>query len=300
MPEHHTNFYETHAEHVSAAELRHLKSHDPTITYRLADVEGISQGRQSRVSVLEYEHGGETFSVLWKRMGAGKGLAEAEADGLRQRLTPYRQALATAGWNLPKLLYTKVCEVSGEHQIFSYEQFIPGGDGEKMYADEHEPNFRKWYMMEEIIASLAGYPEGNVSRRPVAGKETTVLPHGLDLKPANYVLEQGTNDLYFIDLFGPKEIDNAGQWMSYSPKLDSLSAENLMAVCATREGTVLRCWRLAEQYWSNSGRSKDELRAEFIDRLYASALPSDEKDFIAREIQQNFPWLDTVYQERSV
>lgn len=88
MSERHADFYEAHAEHVSTSELQHLKDHDPTITYRIADVEGISQGRQSRVSVLEYERGGEIFNVLWKRMGAGKGLTGTEAGEFRQRLSP--------------------------------------------------------------------------------------------------------------------------------------------------------------------------------------------------------------------
>lgn len=189
--------------------------------------------------------------------------------------------------------------MQGEHQIFLYEQFIPGGDGEKMYANQEEPNFRKWYMIEEIIGTLARYPENALSRQSVAGEEVTKLPHGLDLKLANYVLEQGTNDLYFVDLFGPKEIDTSGQWRNYSPKLDSLPEENLMAVCATREGAILRCWRLAEQHW-NSGRSSGKLRGEFIERLQVSALPAGERDFISGEIGQNFPWLNALYWERSV
>lgn len=300
MSEQHADFYEAHAEHISEVELRHLKEHDPTIEYRLASAEGISQGRQSRVSVLEYERGGETFSVLWKRMGAEKGLTMEEASEFDSRLSPYRQSLTAAGWNVPKLLYHRVCEMPGEYQVFSYEQFIPGGDGESMYANPEEPNFRKWYLMEEVVGTLGNYPQRALSRQTVAGEEATVLPHGLDLKLANYVLERGTNELYFVDLFGPKELNADGEWLTYSPKLDSLPEDNLKAVCATREGAILRCWRLAEQHWPNAGRSAADLTAEFIEHLQASNLPGREKQFIGDQIQQGYPWLERIYQERAV
>ncbi len=302
MSEQHADRYERHAEQVTAEELQLLKEHEPGLSFRIvgATEAGLSQGRQSRVCILEYEQSGETYQVLWKRMGAGKGLDEAEAATFNARLTPYRQSLVEAGWQLPKLLYTRVAELPGEHQIFAYEQFIAGGDGEKLLVSPAEPNFRKWFLVSEVVRTLYGYPADRLSRENVGGQVVTRLPHGLDLKLANVVLQAGTNELYFVDLFGPKELDNHGQWLSYSPKLDSLSPDNLRAVTATREGALLRCWRLAEQHWANGYRTPKELRADFLRTLTQLALPSDELGLIRSEVEAGYPWLDELYRERAI
>lgn len=62
-----------HAEKVTAEELAILHEDEPSAEFRVVEAD-LSQGRQSRVSVLEYELGGESFQVVWKRMGAAKGL----------------------------------------------------------------------------------------------------------------------------------------------------------------------------------------------------------------------------------
>lgn len=300
MSEFHADLYEAHADQASARELQLLKEHEPGVTFRVLQGAGMSEGRQSRVSVLEYERGQETFAVLWKRMGAGKGLTHGEATALRARLHPYRADLIAAGWQVPQLLYTTVAELRGEHQIFSYEQFIPGGDGEHLLGNRAEPNFRKWYLVEEVIRILGSYPTDRLARTDLAGHRLTRLPHGLDLKLANYVLEQGSNRLSFVDLFGPKELDRRGSWLTYSHKLDSLAPASLLAVCATREGAILRCWRLAEQHWPGNGRTLEELRTEFVARLADLPLPAEEQAFITSEIEAGYPWLDGLYREHRV
>lgn len=238
--------------------------------------------------------------ALWKRMGADKGLTAEEASALHARLQPYRADLQTAGWRVPQLPYTTVTGLAEESQVFSYEQFIGGGDGEKLLGNPAEPNFWKWYLVEEVIRTLARYPTAR--RRPIgiAGQKLTGLPHGLDLKLANCVREHGTNTLYFVDLFGPKELDADGRWLTYSTKLDSLPEESLLAVCATREGAILRCWRLAERHWPGNVRGLDELRTEFIARLAALPLPAPESNFITSEIEAGYPWLDRLYGECQV
>lgn len=302
MSELHSELYEAHAELVTSEELQLLKEHEPGVTFTIVGAEeaGLSQGRQSRVSVLKYERSGEAFQVLWKRMAAGKGLDEAEATTMNARLTPYREALIEAGWQVPKLLYTRVSALPGEYQIFGYEQYIVGGDGEKLLANPDEPNFRKWFLVSEVVRTLYGYPRDSTHRGTVAGREVTQLPHGLDLKLANVVLEAPSNDLYFVDLFGPKELDEDGNWLTFSTKLDDLSPESLRAVTATREGAILRCWRLAEQYWSNGYRTVEELRAEFLTRLDQLGLPAEELSFIRSEVEAGYPWLDAIYRERQV
>jgi len=128
------------------AEKRWLAENEPSVRLRaLDDLEGISQGRQSRVSVLEYGEPESEQRVIWKRMGVGKRLSHDEARSMWQRLDSYKHELESCGWSIPQLLFSQVVQLSpSEHQIFSYEQFIPGGDGDLMLSDPREPNFRKW------------------------------------------------------------------------------------------------------------------------------------------------------------
>lgn len=288
-------------------ERRWLEQNEPNLELRFADdLEGISQGRQSRVSVLTYGgndsgSGDSERFVIWKRMGDGKRLSSDEAHLMWNQLELYKAELESCGWVVPRLLYSEVVRVSEvENQIFSYEQFVPGGDGDMMLSDPREPNFRKWYLVSEVLRTLFRYPEERLNRGVVAGREVTCLPHGIDLKAANIVLEQDSDQLYFIDLFGPKNLDADGRWVVHSPKIDPLPAENLRAVCATREGSVLRFWRLARRLWEPQHSERDKLTDELLERLDALGCPSNELDFIAKEIKAGFPWLTALYSEREV
>jgi len=294
--------YELHAEQATAEELQLLKEHEPLVPFNIVGAleAGLSTGRQSRVSILEYDQRGEQYRVLWKRMAAGKGLDASEAARLDSRLEPYRGSLERGGWHVPQLYHHQVSRLSGENQIFSYEQYISGGDGEKMLQDPTQPNFRKWFLIEEVVRTLYSYPDSEVQRTALRGQTLTKLPHGLDLKLANVVLSDVDDRLYFVDLFCPKELDEAGNWLTFSSKLDSLKPEALMAICASREGSLLRCWRLAEKTWNNGYQDVTTLRQDFLHHLGRMGLPSIELDFITQEINSGYPWLDSVYQERNV
>jgi len=294
--------YKSHAElfKPSAQELDFLKEREPQIKFEVIHPFGISEGRQSRVSVLEFNDGQTAQRVMWKRMGEGKGLTINEAESLRQRLLPYQNSLIEYGWRIPELYYSETLSFENEARIFSYDQFIPGGDGEKMVANPNEPNFKKWFLVRKTIETLAGYPDGDTKKINLKGAELTLLPHGLDLKLANIVLSQD-GILFFVDLFGPKELNNDGTWRTYSNKLDSLSQENLLAITATREGAILRFYRLAEKFWMNSGGITEEiLRNNFFELIAHTSLPEQEKKIITNEIQNNFPWLDSIYSESRV
>jgi hypothetical protein len=284
------------------AERRWLESNEPHTHLRAVDdIEGISQGRHSRVSILEYGRDDAAGRVIWKRMGVGKRLTRTEATTMWQQLESYKRELESCGWVIPHLLFSQVVEVSdSETQIFSYEQFIPGGDGDLMLSDPREPNFRKWHLVTEILRTLFHYPDECLRRDRIAGREVTCLPHGLDLKAANIVLEADTNQLYFVDLFGPKELNDDGSWVLYSPKLDSLPAEHLRAVCATREGCVLRFWRLARRLWEPDHDARTSLTPELLERLQSLGCATVELAFIEREIADGFPWLTNLYSERLV
>lgn len=281
-------------------ELAILKNQEPLIDFKVVPNRGISEGRQSKVSILEYEINGQPRQVLWKRMAAGKRLSLEEAADLHGRITPYKKELETYGWTIPILYYTKPIEIENEAQIFSYEELITGGDGEFMVANKEEPNFKKWFIIRSVLKTLANYPEQSLHRTMIAGQNVSLLPHGLDLKLANLVLnEQGK--LYFVDLFVPKELTQDGRWLSYTPKLDSLPEENLMAVTATREGAILRFYRLAEQLWSqNCDMESETIRIGFREILDALNLPESEKKFINSQLDSNFSWLDKIYSEQQV
>jgi hypothetical protein len=288
----------------SADELGLLSEHEPGIKFRpVADATvtgGISVGRQSRVTVLEYDHEERTYRVVWKRMGAGKGLDLDEARQLRERLNPYRSSLEDSGWHVPKLLYSKVEKLGNEFQIFSYEEFIPGGDAEHMIADREEPNFRKWYVVEKVLRALYSYPIVELKVQTILGQQVTMLPHGLDLKLANLVLNSGTSQLFFVDLFGPKELYQDGQWVTYTDKLDSLPPDQLKVVTATREGLILRFWRLARRTWEPEKERRRLLQDDFIEIL--AGLCSDEREFrfIRGELDSDFQWLNDIYREHRV
>jgi hypothetical protein len=305
----HQDFYQAHAKAnaestprpftPSAEELDVLAEHEPDIGFRVLTGVPITEGRQSRVSVLEYEHEDSTYRLIWKRMGAGKNLDGDEARVMRDSLAPYRRSLELSGWTIPKIFNATVVKTLDEFQIYSYEEFIAGGDGERMVADVAEPNFRKWYLIEKVLRLLLHYPEDQLRRGELHGRELTLLPHGLDLKLANVVLEKDTNQLYFVDLFGPKELED-DHWRIYSPKLDQLPPDNLQVVCATREGAILRFWRLAQRSWERDRSRRLGLRSEFLERLFALDPPDEEYRLIRSEIEAGFPWLNQLYQEHGV
>jgi hypothetical protein len=287
---------------LTEAEERFREETEPSLRLRgLESRPGMDSGRQSRVSLLAYDYDGREHHVVWKRMGAGKGLAEDEASDLWKRLHPYREKLTARGWNVPLLYYSDVVEAGdGESQIFSYEQFIEGGDAAQMLKDPAQPNFRKWFFVEEVLRTLYRYESDLLVRGEVAGRTVSLLPDGLDLKAANFVLEKDSNELYFVDLFGPKELTEDRRWANYSPKIDTLPAENLRAICATREGIILRFWRLAVWLWSDGDDRGRELTREFLDRLEAIEPPAEEFDLINEEIRSDCPWMDSLYKEHHV
>jgi hypothetical protein len=275
---------------------------DAIFAYDLGDQIGLSVGRQSLVDVItELEDGLAPSSLIWKRMAAFKSLSHAEAESLQLKLKPYRQALGMAGWRLPANFGDEVIEYDDGFRIVATEQHIRGGDGEQLLKDPTAPDKRRWGLVEDVVLTLYNsYTHVNLPRQTIAGKELTALPCGYDLKPANVVLEAGSDRLYAIDVFGPKLLDKEGNWLAYSPKLDSLAQEKLRAVTATREGMLLRFWRLSEGFWQGGEQTLQERQDHFLALLPSFGAPQEEVAFITNEINQGYPWLDAIYSERLV
>lgn len=290
----HTELFKPNVEELSI-----LKNHEPLVELRFIEPIGISEGRQSRVSVLEYGPQEARKRVIWKRMGVDKNLSREETETLERRLRPYRQDLARFNWHVPEIYHSQVVQIGEEYQIFSYDQYIPGGDAECMVLDSDEPNFRKWHLLRKVLEHITDYSSDQTKRVTLSDKELTLLPHGLDLKLANIVL---TDDkMYFVDFFGPKELTVDGQWRTYSPKLDTLSPSNLMAVTATREGAFLRLYRLLEKNWTKiAGIEEGILREKLFELLDHSSLPREERELITSEISDDYPWLDSIYKEQQI
>jgi len=283
----------------NSTELRELHTLEPEVEFAVVPYAGLSEGRQSRVSVLEYRSAEGARRVLWKRMGVGKGLTEQEAEDMHAALRPYRADLNQSGWHVPELFYTNVVDVGGEHQIFSYEELVPGGDAAIMTADRREPSHRKWFMIQKVVETLAAYPAERLRRSTVAGKTLSALPHGLDLKLANLVLDPG-NQLHLVDLFGPKQLGPDLRLAMHSSKLDKLPEESLRALCATREGTLLRFYRLAEQTWSSGTPVRTSWLRHRFKRVVEEALPRVEYELVRAELDDDYPWLSKIYSEQKV
>jgi len=271
---------------------------------------GLSQGRQSEVYIITNHEGdptawaelGTNWVLVWKRMAVHKQLSHDEALRLQSSLRDYQNNLYQAGWRLPALFASEVINGDdGGFGIACAEQFIPGGDGEILLKDPSAPEHRKQALVEEVIMTLyAPHTHGDLPRRVLAGKEVSALPYGLDLKPANIVLIEPEDLLFVIDVFGPKQIGDDGQWLTYFSKIDSLPAQSLQAVTASREGAILRFWRLSEQFWAGDSMNLKERRAWMFDLLLAAGAPRQEVAFIADEISHGYPWLDEIYRESAV
>ena len=158
-------------------------------------------------------------------------------------------------------------------------------------------HFLKWHLLREIVSQLASYT--NLTRSLVAGADVSLLPHGLDLKLANLVHTE--NGIFFVDFFGPKELNDNGEWKTYSPKLDTLSPKNLLAVTATREGAFLRLYRFIEKNWALvGGITPMVLRNKLKQMLEDHSLPVQESNFILSEVHGGYPWLDSIYKEQEI
>ncbi len=111
MSQQHTELYDFHAAGLSRAEEELLAEHEPGVVFS-STTKGLSQGRQSRVSILSYQRGSQDYRLVWKRMGASKGLTEKEAVEFHERLRPYRESLISGGWRIPQLFHTRVVAIN--------------------------------------------------------------------------------------------------------------------------------------------------------------------------------------------
>ncbi len=257
------------------------------------------EGRQSRVSALEVIKNGSSSKVIWKRCGVDKGLTIQEAQELCARIQPYRETLKECGWNVPEVLYSEPISLTPKDAvIFSYEQLIEAIDTERMFKETDTAHFERLSVLQKIVQILTNSSHQNLEQITYLERSFSQLPYGIDLKLANLILDKN-GCLYFVDFFGPKELNNDYTWKTYNSKLDSLSEENLSLVCATREGCILRMLKLALRNLPNT-EDIPMYMGHFKDIITYSSLPQKEKGVIIEELEGGFPLLDKVYEEYKV
>ncbi|KKR70581.1 MAG: hypothetical protein UU13_C0003G0025 [Candidatus Nomurabacteria bacterium GW2011_GWB1_40_7] len=257
-----------------------------------------SEGRQSRVSALEIIKDNAATRVVWKRCGVKKQLTIKEAKSLCLRLLPYREILKKYGWDVPNIFYSEAISIKDENVIFSYEELVNAADAERMFKDPETARFEKLAVIQKIIYTLTNEAHQNLEQKIYFGQSFSQLPYGIDLKLANLILDTNGN-LYFVDFFGPKELDENYNWKIYNPKLDYLPQENLALVCATREGCILRMLKLALLHIQNIEEIAIYIN-HFKEIIIYSSLPKKEKEFILNELEKDFPLLKRVYEEQKV
>lgn len=256
------------------------------------------EGRQSRVSALEIIKADSTRKVIWKRCGVEKGLTKEEATLLAKHIPHYRESLQQFGWNVPSIFYSHVVHFDSGHVIFSYEELVEVIDAERMFKDENTAHFERLAVLQKVVATLTNNKHQSLVRKKYGDVILSSLPYGIDLKLANIILD-ARGELHFVDFFGPKELTPEGSWKTYSTKLDSLPEDSLLAVCATREGCIIRMLKLALRYLPSS-LSKETYMKHYEDIVRDSLLPEEEKYFILSEVKNDFPLLASIYQEEKV
>jgi hypothetical protein len=258
----------------------------------LQPLDGVRLGLQSRVELMDLPGIPEGL-VLLKRMGVDKGLTRDEASALQERLAPYREDLCVNGWNVPDLYATRLAATGKEWQIWSYEQYVPGQDMARLLESDGSQALAR-YAVRHVVDTLAGYNPSSLQSLTVDGQKLTLLPHGIDLQPANVVIaDQG--QVCTIDIFAPKEVDEYGNFVTYNPKLDEVSPYTLKIACATREGAILRFLRKTQKLWATNGLSADDFIEDSDEMLAMSELSADEAKFIIADMDAGYPLLDAAY-----
>ena len=271
-------------------ELSQLKQFEPYGQFEVREYP-FSYGSQAKIVLLDVQDNPTNRLVVWKRIAADKGLTKEEAVELKNGIYAFNADLKRCGWNVPTIYQIHVIKADGGYQLFSYEQFIEGLEGEHMLKNGAW-NFCKWSLLRQVTDQIAAYSDLIPGVR-FAGYELYQLPHAIDLRPANVVLdEQGI--MWNIDFFTPKVINHeTGELHIFNTKLEKLTQDKLLARESTREGILLRFFKLTEMMCQSI--SLDKMREGFIDILDTSELPHAVKDFVSQQIQQNYPFLDKIY-----
>ena len=196
---------------------------------------------------------------------------------------------------MPEIYYLDSRKIDGEYRLVGLEKRIGLIDGDKMIKDSNMPRFVKYHLIENVINTVC------FAKCKDSESEFLRLPYSLDLKLANFVIDFDDLKVYFVDIFGPKNLNEKGDFKFYSTKLDGLSQESLISVTGTRAGVILRFYRLLEKSWEQAESDVlGEVRKYFYSLLERVNVTTAEKDFIINEIENNYPWLDTIYEERKV
>ncbi|MEV6621283.1 hypothetical protein AB0M83_19115 [Amycolatopsis sp. NPDC051106] len=245
------------------------------------------QGSQSVVSVRGRRDGARVL----KRAALGRGLTLHEANAAVANLSAYRDELAFSDWNIPAVAETTVVGSGNAVEVWAIEQYIPGGDIATLGF--RDSRIRKALLQVVNAVSLVA------SQLPLTAVDNvttlSMMPYGIDLKPSNIIVHPRTGLAYLVDTFPPLNFAENGSFAFYNSKVHRFSESMLMAVCATREGSILRFWRLLERQWNLGAADTLTMRQMLAEVLEESPMPHASVEIILGQIETNYPMLDLYY-----
>lgn len=276
-------------------EIAALALPEPPAGYRRKfQAPSVRQGRQSDVTYVESWVTTPPSTYIWKRMAVGKGLTPEEARVQFSLLGTYRKQLKRLGWPTPEILYLSVRDDPSGSYIDAIEQFIDGVDSETLFTSRSTPDRLRWRVVDNVLSRMGGLRLHRL-RRTIGGVELHAMPCGVDLKPSNLVYCGDSDRICLVDTFAP-QVFRMDRVVDFTSKLTSFSPEMLLAVCGTREGALLRFWRLLESQWPvETIMEFDRRREEFGARMKNNRISTRERKFIESQIRENYPWLDNIY-----
>lgn len=265
-----------------------LESHGRIRLRDFAELPAALQGSQSVVSV----RGQRGTARVLKRAALGRKLTFQEAQLAVENLKIYRDELRVNGWTLPADSKARIVGGGKAIEVWIIERYVPGTDLAALPFREAVTSKAFTQVVNTIASSECRSSFIAFDGAP----ELSVMSYGVDLKPTNIIVHSQTGDGYLVDTFPPLNFTQRGTFAFYTPKLHKFTSDMLLAVCATREGSLLRFWRLLERRWNLDAESKRESREIFRETLTSADLSRREIEVILDQIAREYPLLDFYYE----
>ncbi len=218
--------------------------------------------------------------MIEKHIGRNKRLTLSEALRLKHQLFVYQHILRQQGWHIPECYLLEVNVTKDKVELRLLEQYIEGPTVTEVLK-LHGTS----YALKKIIPTLYVLTMQPTVPYDYGKYRLQRLAYGVDLKPDNIILYSKKTP-FLVDTFAPKLLTITGNWRYYSSQFETLAAQELLVVTATREGVILRLLRLL-------GIDRHSLS---VSRAFLQAgLSSREIAFLKKEITMGYPLLNIIY-----